>query len=361
MNKSKTVHTTNTDRYQDGTATHMLSYCAWTGLKIAVSCMFHQYKTIHKQVHASEHPALSASISLDTWYDSWDRLTEYGTHSEKFVAVVAVLKHLKVLQLGTEALTPPSVEKLTDIMMTIEGDIFPHLSYLMAKPMPKAKTNRHLDLKSLVDSLVLALTGKAQPSMKLQWEEDIDRVVARLMAQVTDNKLKPSKMAQWSTEMLKAYTTSTHAQRELIAECITKKYDSITLDEYKWAIEYLRMNLPISVQDVTTSATTRSIQSSTIIQYLNEKLTMLESAVGMFSLVDMDILPSASKAAATTETAPTKVITATVVAFDAVAYAQWPVLQPSGLPYASEMHRKVAFTQYCRAQAAIAQDTKSGE
>lgn len=364
MNKlnTKSVTVTNTLRYADGTASHMLSYCAWSGIKIAVSCMFNKFPLLHNMVHSSEHPALTNSIRLEQWATMWPRIEASGTAQEKYIAILAVLKQLNILELGSEACVPPSTEILGDICVTIGADILPMLRYAKAMQLPTAKTNSNLSLANLVESVALSLTGRKQSTMKLEWEEDLDRIVSKLMKEVTTGKVKPAKLAQWCTEMLKAYSPSTHAQRELVAECITKKYCDISLDEYKWAIEYLRLNLPLTVVDVTTSATTRSIQASTIIQYLSEKLTMVESEVGMFSLVDMDILPTKkTDVPAASETTTGKTITiAAPVAFDAVAYAQWPVLQPSGLAYPSELHRKVAFMQYCRTLPATP-DTKDGE
>lgn len=355
----KAVNVTNTARYAGtGQATHLLSYCAWSGVKIAVSNLYHQFPTIRHSFLPAEHPALA--VPMLVWEKNWQRITEYGTETEQYLAIISVLKHLGVLVLGDESCS--QCNKLPEIMVMIGEDILPNLRYISVKSLPKARTNQNLSLHDFVTNVSCSLLRKSNPTMKTQWEEDLDRTVAKLMREVTGGKLKPAKMAQWSTEMLKAYTGATQAQRELIAECIVKPYHKITIAEYMWAIEYLRINLPISVTDVTSASVGRSIQSSTIIQWLTEKVAMLQPDVDMFSIIDLDSDTESEhgaceRPAPSTQSpaAPAKAITisaATAVAFDAVAYAAFPLTQPSGLPYPSEMHRKIAFNKQQRALAA---------
>lgn len=369
----KSITVTNTVRYSGTKAqgTHMLSYCAWTGIKIAVSTLYAQFPAISKNFLPSEHPALAVPVSV--WEKQWSRLTEQGTEQEHHLAIVSVLKQLGVLTLGDEPLTPNNQGKLRDTMVMIGQDILPNQRFITAKVLPTARTNSSLSLFDFVTSVSCALLRKARPIDKLQWEEDLNASVARIMKEVTGERLKPARLAQWATEMMKAYTPATQAQRELVVECIVRPYTKIAMSEYQWAIDYLRVNLPISVTDVTSASVGRSIQSSTIIQYLTEKLAMLAPEVDMFSLIDIADLDTSetesehgacerTKPAATAK--PSKVIVinaAAAVEFDAVAYAAFPVLQASGLPYPSEMHRKIAFNKHQRALAQQAASNNTAE
>lgn len=363
-NKSRTVVNSNRYAGEPAVGSHVLAYCQWSGIKVAVSNLYHQFPLISKNWLAVDHPVLA--VPLDTWQRQWERLSLQGSPTEKYLAIISVLKQLNILKLGKEPCSPVSGPLLDNCMDMIAGDIFPNLRFIKARILPTAFTNRQLSLEALLTGVVTSLNKMPNPHSRLQWEEDLDRTVSKLMREVTGGKLKPSQLAQWATEMLKAYGNKVSARDiELVVNCIMQQYRKITTDQYMRAIEILRTNLPVSVVDITTASVSRSIQSSTVIQYITEKLAMLQPEIDMFSLLDPDAAEATdTKPAAPAQTSTGKqIVIDSALAFDAAAYANFPMLQPSGLPYPSEMHRKIAFNKQQKAlalaAAAAVSDTKS--